>query len=168
MRISSIAAAGALCLLSVSTSLHGQRPDDQIDPRSLALLATARAAEAAGNLNAATDALETALAVDPRNRGALNLLGEVALAKGLSGKSIRYYREALLLEPNDLVALKGQGEAYVAKGALERARQNLAKIRKLCAKGCQEGTALAAIIAKGPPAIAAVSTKGAKPASAAE
>ena len=48
MRYSSVAAAVALTLLTVSTSLHGQRPDDQIDPRSMALLAQGRAAQAAG------------------------------------------------------------------------------------------------------------------------
>ena len=108
MRYSSVAAAAALTLLAVSTSLHGQRPDDQIDPRSMALLAKGKSAQAAGNLDAATDALESALAVDPRNRGAFVTLGEVAEARGLPGKAIRLYREALLLEPNDVSALKGQ------------------------------------------------------------
>ncbi len=54
MRYSSVAAAVALTLLTVSTSLHGQRPDDQIDPRSMALLAKGQAAQAAGNLDGAT------------------------------------------------------------------------------------------------------------------
>ncbi len=151
MRISSIAAAAALTLLTVSTALHSQRPDDQIDARSLTLLASARTAQAAGNLDAAADTLETALAVDPRNRAAFVALGDVSQARGLSGKAIRFYREALLLEPNDIAALKGQGEAYLAKGAVERARQNLAKLRKICVKGCTEATVLAASIAKGPP-----------------
>jgi len=152
MRISTVAAAVALTLVTVSTSLHGQRPDSQLDARSLSLLAAGRAAQAAGNLEVAADTLETALAVDPRNRAAFVALGEVADARGLPGKAIRFYREALLLEPNDVAALKGQGQAYVTKGAIERARQNLAKIRKICAKGCAEATALAAVIAKGPPA----------------
>jgi tetratricopeptide (TPR) repeat protein len=91
MRYSSVAAAVALTLLSVSTSLHGQRPDDQIDPRSLALLAQGRAAQAAGNLDGATDLLETALVVDPRNRPAFIVLGDVAQARGLPGKAIRLY-----------------------------------------------------------------------------
>lgn len=156
MRFASLGLAAALVLLSVSTSLHGQRPDDQIDPRSLQLLAAGRAAQAAGKLDEATDALETALAVDPRNRAAFVSLGDVAQARGLSGKAIRFYREALTLEPNDVAALKGQGSAYVAKGALERARQNLTRIRKICTRGCPEATELAALIARGPaPAVAA-------------
>jgi len=135
----------------VSTSLSGQRPDDQIDARSLQLLAQGRAAKAAGNLDGATDLLETAVAVDPRNRQAFVMLADVADARGLPGKAIRLYREALTLEPNDVVALRGQGEALVAKGAVAIAKTNLAKIRTLCKAGCPEANQLAAAIAKGPP-----------------
>ncbi|MES2056121.1 MAG: hypothetical protein V4564_09300 [Pseudomonadota bacterium] len=161
MRYSSVAAAAALTLLTVSTALHGQRPDDQIDPRSMALLAQGKAAQAAGNLDGATDALETALVVDPRNRAAFITLGDVAQARGLPGKAIRLYREALLLEPNDRLALQGQGEALVAKGAVIQAKANLGKIKTLCGKAaCPEAVTLAAAIAKGPPIVtAAAQTK---------
>lgn len=156
MRYTSVAAAVGLTLLTVGTALHGQRPDDQIDARSLALLEKGKAARAAGNLQGATDLIETALAVDPRNRQGFVVLAEVARAQKLNGKAIRLYREALLLEPNDVGALKGQGEALVAKGAVLRAKENLAKIKTLCAsKACPEGTSLAAVIAKGPPVTAA-------------
>lgn len=151
MRISSVAFAATLAAVCMSTSLGAQRADDRIDPRSAALLAQGRAAKAAGNLDAATDALETAVAVDPRNRSAFLVLAEVAEARDLPGKAIRLYREALLLEPNDVAALSGQGEALVRKGAVTRARQNLAKIRTLCRGVCAPATTLAAVIAKGPP-----------------
>lgn len=39
----------------------------------------------------------------------------------------------------------------VAKGAMTRAKDNLAKIRTICKAGCAEATTLAATIAKGPP-----------------
>ena len=152
MRITAISAAAALMLLTVSTGLMAQRPDDQIDPKSTALVQQARAAQAAGNLDGATDAMESALAVDPRNRDAFIGLAELARARGLPGKAIRLYREALLLEPNDVAALRGQGEAMVQKGAVEKAKENLAKIRTLCGSGaCNDATLLAAAIAKGPP-----------------
>ncbi|HVF93619.1 MAG TPA: hypothetical protein VM900_04830 [Sphingomonas sp.] len=154
MRVSSVALATALTLVCVSTSLTAQRPDDQIDARSLQLLAQGKAARAAGNLDGATDLLETAVAVDPRNRAAFVTLGEVAGARGLPGKAIRLYREALLLEPNDVAALSGQGQAMVAKGAVARARDNLVKIKTLCKATCAEATQLAAVIAKGPPPVA--------------
>lgn len=153
MRVTSVSIALALAALSISTSLYGQRPDDQIDARSVALVEKAKAARAAGNLDGANDLLETALVVDPRNREAFRQLAEVARAQDLPGKAIRFYREALTLEPNDIAALRGQGEAMVQKGALGRARENLAKIRTLCGKEseCAPATSLAAAIAKGPP-----------------
>ncbi|MES2444903.1 MAG: tetratricopeptide repeat protein [Pseudomonadota bacterium] len=155
MRITAISAAAALMLLTVSTGLMAQRPDDQIDPKSAALVQQGRAAQAAGNLDGATDALESALAVDPRNRAAFLALAEVARARGLPGKAIRLYREALMLEPNDLAALRGQGEAMVEKGAVEKAKENLVKIRTICGSAaCNDATQLAAIIAKGPPVTA--------------
>lgn len=151
MRLSSFAVAAALTVASLSASLNGQRPDDQIDPRSTQLVAEARAARAAGNLEGATDLLETAVTVDPRNRSAFIFLAQVAEARDLPGKAIRLYREALLLEPNDTAALRGQGEALVRKGALNQAQANLARIKALCKGACPDAGALAGVIAKGPP-----------------
>lgn len=153
MRISLVSAAAALALLSVSTSLNAQRADDQIDARSVALLERGKAARAAGDLDTANGLIESALAVDPRNRAGYLALAEIARAQGLPGKAIRFYREALTLEPNDQAALRGQGEAMVQKGAVERAKENLARLKTLCGN-CADATQLAAAIAKGPPATA--------------
>jgi Tfp pilus assembly protein PilF len=153
MRISLVSAAAALALLSVSTSLNAQRADDQIDARSVALLERGKAARAAGDLDTANGLIESALAVDPRNRPAYLALAEIARTQGLPGKAIRFYREALTLEPNDQAALRGQGEAMVQKGAVERAKENLARLKTLCGN-CADATQLAAAIAKGPPATA--------------
>ncbi|MGE5723355.1 MAG: tetratricopeptide repeat protein [Sphingomonadales bacterium] len=130
---------------------HGQRPDDQIDPRSMALTQQAQTLTAAGKYGEAEDALETALAVDPRNRAAYIGLARVAEGEKLPGKAIKLYAEALALEPNDVNALSGQGQALVERGAVERAKQNLAKIKTLCKGACTPATTLAAAIAKGPP-----------------
>lgn len=151
MQITAISAAAALMLLSVSTSLMAQRPDDPIDAKSLALLDQGKAARAAGNLDGAQDALESALAVDPRNREAFVVLAAISSSRGLPGKAIRLYHEALALDPADRAALRGQGEALVAKGATEKAKENLTKIRTLCRGDCNDATTLAAVIAKGPP-----------------
>jgi Tfp pilus assembly protein PilF len=151
MRYSTVAVAVSLALLSVSASLSGQKPVASIDGQSLELLAQAKAARAAGNLEGATDLLETAVAVDPRNRQAFVLMAEMAQARGLPGKAIRLYREALVLDPGDVQALQGQGAALVQKGAVTQARANLAKIRQLCRTACAPATQLSAVIAKGPP-----------------
>ena len=152
MRLSPVAMVMSMALLTVSSGVHGQKADDQINPRSLALLAQGQAALKAGNYEAANDALETALAVDPRNRSAFVALGRVAQAQQLPGKAIRMYFEALSLEPNDVNALSAQGEAMVQKGAVERARANLARVKTLCKADCAPAIQLAAAIAKGPPA----------------
>ena len=167
MRYSSLAAAAALGLVSISTSLSGQKAETPIDARSAALVAEARTARAAGDLDRATDLLETAVAVDPRNRPAFVLMADLAEARGLPGKAIRFYREALTLEPNDVAALQGQGEALVAKGAVAQARQNLQRIRALCKGQCPPATQLAAVIAKGPP-VATAQAANAKPVTAQE
>ena len=151
MRFSPMTLALSLTLLTVSSGVNGQRADDQINPKSLALLAEGQNQLKAGNLSAANDALETALAVDPRNRAAFIALGRVAQAQALPGKAIRLYFEALSLEPNDVTALSAQGEAMVQRGAVERARANLARVRALCKGECAPATQLAAAIAKGPP-----------------
>ena len=159
MRYTSVAVAAALTLVTVATAVQGQRPEDAVDARSLALLAKGQAQQAAGNLDAATDLFESAVAVDPRNRGAFVRLAEVAKTRGLPGKAIRLYREALSLDPNDVAALSGQGEALVAKGAVIRARENLAKVKLVCAKrACPEVAVLTASIAKGPPIVTATAT----------
>lgn len=151
MRISSVAAAAALTLVAVSSTLYGQRADAPINPQSIALLTEGKAARAAGNLERANDLMESALALDPRNRAAYIALAEVAEAQKLPGKAIRFYREALVLEPNDVVVLSGQGQAMVARGALAKAKENLTKIQAICKGTCPEGQQLSAAIAKGPP-----------------
>ena len=152
MRITPIALSLAIALATVASAGHSQRADDQIDAKSVALIQQGQALTASGRYMEAIDALESALAVDPRNRAAYIALARVAQAQRLPGKAVKFYVEALKLEPNDVSALAGQGEALVQRGAVERAKQNLAKIRSLCNNPCPQATTLAAVIAQGPPA----------------
>ena len=163
MRFSPIALALSFVLVTVSSSGLSQRPDNQIEPRSAALATQAAAQLKAGKLAEANDLYETALAIDPRNRTAYLGLASVARAQTLPGKAIRLYFEALSLDPNDLQALKEQGAAMVEKGAVERARQNLVRIKTLCKVECAPATELAALIAKGPPAPVVTAQNGAAP-----
>lgn len=149
MRFSPPAIALSLALLTVASVGHGQRPDAQIAPRSAELANQGKALAAAGKLDEATDLLESALVVDPRNRAAFTALAGIADRQGLHGKAIRLYREALMIEPNDVVALSAQGEAMVQKGALAKARENLARIKQLCVGACREQDRLAMAIEKG-------------------
>ena len=152
MRLTPIALSVALALATMASAGQGQKPDDQIDPRSIAFERQGQALTASAQYDLAIDALESALVLDPRNRAAYIGLARVAQGQKLPGKAISLYAEALKLEPNDPTALAGQGEAFVQRGAVERARLNLAKLKSVCKQPCPQQATLAAAIAKGPPA----------------
>jgi tetratricopeptide (TPR) repeat protein len=145
----SLLIAGSAVAL-IATPVAGQRPDDQISPRSMELLKQGETHLAAGRFVQADEALETALAVDPRNRAAYNSLARVAQRQKLFGQSIRFTKKALALEPNDRDAIAIQGEAMVELGAVARAKENLAKLQKLCPSGCAQLAELSATITRGP------------------
>jgi Tfp pilus assembly protein PilF len=128
-----------------------QRADDQIAPKSIELQQRAKTLISAGKLDDAEDQLETALAIDPRNRGAFVDLARVAEKQHLFGKAIRMTNKALLLEPNDTDAIAVQGEAMVEMGAVARAQANLQKLQTICGvKSCPQVAQLSAAISRGP------------------
>lgn len=146
----------AVGTLALSAPVAGQRPDDQILPKSVELQRQARELMIAGKLEQAEDLLETSLAVDPRNRGAFVDIARVAERQHLFGKAVRMTNKALLLEPNDADAIAVQGEAMVELGATARAQANLQKLQALCgAKGCAQIAQLSAAISRGPTVAAA-------------
>ena len=136
-----VLALGALMLVSAAPAPVPVAP---VSP----LITQGQAAAVAGNYETATDLLESALAADPRSRAAYLALADVARKQGLPGKSIRLYRQALALDPNDRTALAGQGEALIDKGAVAKARENLDKLAKLCKGNCPEQVALAGAVSR--------------------
>jgi tetratricopeptide (TPR) repeat protein len=146
-----IGAAG----LALAAPALSQRADDQILPKSVELQKQAREAVAAGKFEQAEDLLETALAVDPRNRSAFVDIARVAEKQHLFGKAIRMTNKALALEPNDPDAIAVQGEAMVEMGATARAQANLQKLQSICKGGCPQIAQLSGAISRGPTVAAA-------------
>ncbi|WP_439486924.1 tetratricopeptide repeat protein [Blastomonas fulva] len=138
MRFTPAAVALSLLLATVSSTGIGQPVRYAVNPASQALVDEGSSVQQAGKLDEAIGLYEAALAVDPGNRTAYIALAQVASAQGLPGKAIRFYREALRLDPNDVAALAGQGEAMVQRGAVEKARRNLLRIEAICTTGCTE------------------------------
>ena len=137
--------------VALAAPVAGQRPDDQIPPKSIELLHQGQAMLAAGKLEQAENVLETALAVDPRNRWRLVDLARVAEKQQLFGKAIRMTNKALLIEPNDLDAIAVQGEAMVEMGATAaRAGKSAEAADDLRPKGCPQVAQLSAAISRGP------------------
>ncbi|TMM50062.1 tetratricopeptide repeat protein [Qipengyuania marisflavi] len=148
MRFAPAAAALSLALaITASTSWATERDPD---PRAGVLIAEGRAALANDQPQEAIDAFEAALAVDPGYTPIFLELAAVARSEQLQGKAIRYYREALTRNPGSLAAIAGEGGALLEKGAVEKARANLAKLESLCGTNCPETQQLATIIAAGP------------------
>lgn len=144
-------AALALSLLAaVTASVTVSAPPKPLDPRAALLVSEGRKALAAGDANAAVDAYEAALAFQPGHIAILLGLAEASRKQGMQGKALRYYREVLETEPGNVDAISGEGAALVEKGALERARRNLARLEQLCGSSCGPARALAAAIERGP------------------
>lgn len=144
-------AALALSLvLAVTASATHSAPPRQLDPRADTLLAQGRAELAAGRVDAAVDAFETALAIEPGSARIYLLLGDATRQQGMQGKALHYYRLALKTEPSNLQAISGEGAALAEKGAMEKARRNLTRLEGLCGKDCAPVRDLSAAIAKGP------------------
>src|SRR4030095_14612683 len=99
MRLSPLVLAFGLATSSLAVPVIGQKPDDQIASQSREFQKQGEPALAAGRLLEADDAMETALAVDPRNRAAFVGMAKVAMKQKLFGQAIRLTNKALALEP---------------------------------------------------------------------
>ncbi len=144
-------AAFALSLLAgVTASVGSAKSADPLDPRAEILLTAGRQYLGLGRVGEATDQFEAALAVEPGYVGTYIALAEAARKDGLQGKALHYYRVALNRDPNNLLAIAGEGAALVEKGAVEKARRNLTRLEGLCGSRCSETQALATVIARGP------------------
>ena len=143
-------AAVALSLLVAVTASVSYGADRQPDPRAAALIAEGRSELAQGQVQAAIGSFEAALAVDPAHTPIFLNLAEAARQEGLQGKAIHYYREALGRDPKNLAAISGEGEALLEKGAVEKARRNLAQLQSMCGTACPEAEQLAAALERGP------------------
>jgi tetratricopeptide (TPR) repeat protein len=143
-------AAVALSLLVAVTASVSYGADRQPDPRAAALIAEGRSELAQGQVQAAIGSFEAAMTVDPAYTPIFLDLAEAVRREGLQGKAIHYYREALERDPKNLAAISGEGEALMEKGAVEKARRNLAQLQSMCGTACPEAEQLAAALERGP------------------
>ncbi len=144
------AALALSALLAVTASVGRTAPPVPLDPRAAALVAQGRAALSAGQADAAVDDFEAALALQPGHVAIYLNLAEATRRQGLQGKALKYYRQVLKSDPENQYAIAGEGEALVEKGAIEKARRNLSRLKQLCGGNCPPALELAAALQKGP------------------
>jgi Flp pilus assembly protein TadD len=78
------------------------------------------------------------LAEDTQQADVYNLLGFTLRKTGDFKTSLTYYTKALELKPDHKAAHEYLGELYVETGNIEKAKEQLAVLAKLCPGGCEE------------------------------
>jgi cytochrome c-type biogenesis protein CcmH/NrfG len=78
------------------------------------------------------------LAEDTQQADVYNLLGFTLRKTGDFKTSLTYYTKALELQPDHKAAREYLGELYIETGNIEKAKEQLAVLAKLCPGGCEE------------------------------
>lgn len=86
------------------------------------------------------------LAEDVQQADVYNLLGFALRKTGDFKTSLTYYTKALEMQPDHRAAREYLGELYVETGNMEKAKEQLAALAKLCPAGCEEREDLQKVI----------------------
>lgn len=84
---------------------------------------------------------------NPNTAKALNYRGYATRKLGRTDEGIGYYLQSVALDPNYAQVREYLGEAYVIKGRVDLAQEQLMKIQSLCSTTCEEYQDLAEAIA---------------------
>ena len=101
----------------------------------------------AGKYKAARELFE--LAANKSDPEVLNGLGYTNRKLGHLQTGFTYYKQALAINPDYILAREYLGEGYVAAGRIDLAEQQLEEIAKRCGSGCKEYKKLALVISDG-------------------
>ena len=88
-----------------------------------------------------------------------NLMGFSLRKSGDPKQAYTFYRKALDFDPEHKGALEYLGELYVETGQVDKARENVVLLKKLCPGGCEELADLEQAIASASPQANATSPK---------
>jgi tetratricopeptide (TPR) repeat protein len=100
-------------------------------------LTSVRAKLAAKNYAAALTELRD-MAEDVQQADVYNLLGFALRKTGDFKTSLTYYTKALEMQPDHKAAREYLGELYIETGNMEKAKEQLDVLAKLCPGGCEE------------------------------
>ncbi len=129
--VASIVAVGAIAL---SLDANAER-------RQRNLVAGIRALQAE-DFEGAVKQLERAIVADPKSSIAYYNLGRSHRGLGDAVRALKYFRLALLIEPNNFPALREWGETLLAAGKADEARDVLSELEERCGNSCPETSAL--------------------------
>jgi cytochrome c-type biogenesis protein CcmH/NrfG len=101
-------------------------------------LEKAKTAIARKDWAAALVVLEPYTAANPRSADGFNLLGYSLRNQNKYDESLVAYKQALTLDPKHKGAHEYIGIAYVQMGQLDKAKEHLASLDKICVFSCEE------------------------------
>src|ERR1700761_439409 len=127
----------ASVLLAPALTFESARAVDNMETNGDVDLAPVRAKIKAQDYKGALAELRD-LAEDNQNADVYNLLGFTLRKTGDYATSLSYYTKALDLQPDHKAALEYLGELYVETGHMDKAKEQLAALTKLCPAGCDE------------------------------
>ena len=119
------------------------RPAKPVDPS----FAQGKALVEAKRYQEAMPYLQQAVAKNPKNADAYNLMGYATRKSGNANGSLQYYQQALAIDPRHIGAYEYLGEAYLMLDRPAEADQMLARLDSLCVFGCSEYRMLKAAVA---------------------
>lgn len=111
-------------------------------------LTSVRAKITAAKYEDATTELRGLVMNHPDDADVHNLLGFSLRKSGKREEAWASYRRALQINPDHKGALEYQGELFAETNQPEKARENVARLRKLCPKGCPELAELEKVVAE--------------------
>src|SRR3954447_24923108 len=141
-----LAAASSGAALAVDNTVSRDAPDLS------AVRAKIKAKDFKGALAELTPMLQTHQHAD-----VYNLMGFSLRKSGDPKLAYTFYRKALDFDPEHKGALEYLGELYVETGQVDKARENVMLLKKLCPSGCEELADLQQAVASASPKASVVS-----------
>jgi tetratricopeptide (TPR) repeat protein len=133
----------ALCLLlstvltAAALGATGALAVDNVTSRDAPDLASVRAKIKAKDFKAALAELTPMLATH-QHADVYNLMGFSLRKTGDYQQAYTFYRKALDFDPDHKGALEYLGELYVETGQMDKAKENVVRLKQLCPSGCEE------------------------------
>jgi tetratricopeptide (TPR) repeat protein len=137
--ITALALAAALAVATLAPIAHAA--DTETTPVANAQqddYQDGKAAVARKDWKAASAAFERAVKANPKSADAHNMYAYTQRWLGNMDVAFKHYAEALRLDPNHRGAHEYVGIAYLKAKQPEKAKEHLARLERICGKGCEE------------------------------
>jgi tetratricopeptide (TPR) repeat protein len=148
----------AVLLAGASFAATGALAVDNVTSKDAPDLISVRAKIKAKDFKAALAELTPMLATY-QHADVYNLMGFSLRKTGDYKQAYTFYRKALDFDPEHKGALEYLGELYVETGQLDKAKENVVLLKKLCPSGCEELEDLEKAVAAAPAATNAAAAK---------